>query len=73
MKVNNYKVYFEFLGKKMQMSVDAVNRYDAEDIVRNKIIIHSVKLIEGQEKSESMSEEMQSENVEFLKGMFGFK
>jgi hypothetical protein len=67
------------------MTVSATDRYDAEDVVKDKIIFHAVKLVEGQEKPEtidenmcsdnfeSLNKEMNSENLEFLKGMFGIK
>ena len=35
--MKNYKIYFEFYGKKMQTTVKAKNEHDAMDIVKNKI------------------------------------
>jgi len=69
--MNKYKVYFEFLNKKMQMTVSATDRYDAEDVVKDKIIFHAENMCS--DNFESFNKEMNSENLEFLKGMFGIK
>lgn len=41
---HTYTILFEFLGKKMQFTnIEAYNKKEAEDIVKNKIIFYSIK------------------------------
>ena len=41
--MKNYKVYFEFYGRKMQTNVLAENEEKAKEMIKNKIVFHEVK------------------------------
>lgn len=41
--MNNYVVYFEIGGKKMKMTVKALNEELAKRVVKDKIVFHKVK------------------------------
>jgi len=71
--MNKYKVYFQFNGKKMAMEVEADDRYDAENIVYDKLKIDAVKLIEGSEPSKESNNMFDGDSMDFLKGMFKMK
>lgn len=47
---NKYRVYFKCFGEKKRMDVEAIDKYEAEQIVMDKIEIIYTKLIEGHEK-----------------------
>ena len=47
--MNTYKVFFEFLNKKMSLIVKANSKYEAEQTVANKMTIHETRLIGGSE------------------------
>lgn len=40
-----FRMFFEFYGKKMQTIVEAGNQQDAEDCIRSEIIFHKVERI----------------------------
>ena len=43
--LNNYEVFFEIYGKKMKTTVSALSRSDAEEIVRNRLIIREIRVV----------------------------
>lgn len=72
--MNIYEVYYEWRGKKFREKVSAKDKWEAESEIINKLEIIKVELREGIEPElKNMNEEMNSEGVEFLKGMFGMK
>lgn len=77
--MNKYNIYFEIASKKMQIIIEASDKYQAENILREDILnIHKIQLIEGIEPT---LEEVQNKQknmfgddpVDFLKNTFGMK
>ena len=47
--MNTYKVFYQFDGKKFCRDVGADDKYSAEDMVKDLLSIHEVRLISGDE------------------------
>jgi hypothetical protein len=47
--MNEYKVYFEIYGKKMQAKVSAETIEEAREAIYAKLIFHQIDLISGSE------------------------
>jgi len=43
----HYKVKFELYGKKMQTEIEAESIKDAENKIRQKVVIHEVRMIDS--------------------------
>ena len=71
--MNKYKVFFQFKGKKMVIETEARDKYAAENNIIDLLEIHEVRLIEGQEPELNTNMYNNKENLDMLKGMFGFK
>ena len=41
--MNQYKIYFEFFGRKMKTTITAKNESEAKQILARKIIFHKVE------------------------------
>ena len=68
--MNTYKLYFNFFGKKMKYEIEAYDKYEAEELLRDKIIIDSVKLTNGTEPSPQQFPN--TDGLDSLKDIFGF-
>jgi len=55
--MTNYKIFFEIFGKKMMTEIEAESKYEAIEILKEKIKIHKIRTVDAQ--------------VEKLKNIFG--
>jgi DNA-dependent RNA polymerase auxiliary subunit epsilon len=70
--MNIYKIYFEFLGKKQQIQIEAKSEYDARTELEQRLNIHKIALISGKEPD--YDEHIATDfNVDALRNMFGMK
>jgi len=70
--MNEYTIYFNFFGKKMKHTIEATDKYEAEDKLKDKIIIDSIKLINGAEPSPTSQPFPNMGGLDPLKDVFGF-
>ena len=69
--MKNYNVFFEAFGKKYQMKVDAENKFDAEQAIKDKIIFH--KIVDISETHQSIEDDLYDSTKELFNKLMGIK
>lgn len=64
--MNEYKIYFEIYGKKMQVTISAENENEAKFILFSKITFHKIELVEYPDVKRNVGDV-----PDILKQMFG--
>jgi hypothetical protein len=59
-----YRVYFEICGKKMQLVIEAESAKEATAELKKRIIIHKIS---------RENDDLNTDSLDFLKNIFGFK
>jgi len=68
------QIYFEVFGNKKSIIIkDVYNEVEAEEILRNKIHIHEIKILSGSEESGSEQDYSGKDFGDFLRNFLGLK
>lgn len=68
--MRTYNVFFELFGKKYQMKVQAKNKFDAEEVVKDKIVFHKIDDLTPPEKSDE--DDLYDTTRTILKKLFNY-
>ena len=67
--MRTYNVFFEAFGRKMQMKVEAANKFEAEEAIKDKITFHKIDNVSPLEKSDE--DEIYDTHKEILNTLLG--